>query len=31
MTMQRSNDEKFINHTCAKTQRDWDKLIIVVE
>ncbi len=31
MVMQRWNDKKVISCICAKAQREWDKLIIIVE
>jgi hypothetical protein len=31
MAMWRLNDQKVDNYTCAKTQHEWDKLIIVAE
>ncbi len=31
MAMQRWNDQKVISHVRAKTQRDWDKLVIVAK
>jgi hypothetical protein len=31
MVMQRQDDQKVVNLVHAKTQREWDKLIIVVE
>ncbi len=31
MAVQRWNDQKVASHIRAKTQREWDKLIIVVE
>jgi hypothetical protein len=31
MVMQRQNDQKVVNLVHAKTQREWDKLIIVVK
>jgi hypothetical protein len=29
MVVQRRNDQKVINHIRAKTQHEWDKLVIV--
>jgi hypothetical protein len=31
MAMQRQNDEKVVNRARAKTQCEWDKLVIVAE
>ncbi len=31
MAMQRHNDQKFASCTCAKTQCEWDKLIIIAK
>jgi hypothetical protein len=31
MVVQRLNDEKVVNHVHAKTQREWNKLIIVTK
>ncbi len=31
MAMQRWNDQKVVNHTHAKAQCEWDKLVIVTK
>jgi len=31
MVVQRQNDQKVVNRARAKTQREWDKLIIIAE
>ncbi len=31
MAVQRWNDQKVVSHVHAKTQREWDKLVIVVQ
>jgi len=31
MTFERQNDQKVTNRICAKTQREWDKLVIVIK
>ncbi len=31
MAMQRRNDQKIANHTHAKAQHEWDKLVRVAE
>jgi len=31
MAMQRWNDQKVVNCTCAKAQQEWDKLVIIVK
>jgi len=31
MAMQRRNDQKIVSCACAKTQQEWDKLVIVVK
>ncbi len=31
MAMQRRNEQKVVNHSCAKAQRKWDKLVIVAK
>ncbi len=31
MAVQRQNDQKVVNRTCAKDQHEWDKLVIVVK
>jgi hypothetical protein len=31
MIMRRRNDQKFVSHTHAKAQREWDKLVIIAE
>jgi hypothetical protein len=30
-SVQRQNDQKVVDCACAKTQRKWDKLLIVIE
>ncbi len=31
MVVQRWNDQKVVSRTCAKTQHEWDKLVIIAE
>jgi len=31
MAMQRWNDQKVVNRACAKTQCEWNKLVIVIK